>query len=373
MAESARLTLAHVDAETGFSGGEVQVFLLMEGLRERGHRCVLVSPPGSRADVEASTRGFETKPVRMRGDLDIKSVVDMARSLRELAPDVVHLHTGRATWLGALAARAAERPAITTRRMDRRVKRGWRTRLVYGRLTERVAAISPAVRRCLEEGGVDPRKIELVPSTIDPTRVVASRGRAATRASFDVASNEVVLLALASLVPRKGIDVLIDACAELARREIACVCLVAGDGVERERLEQRARTLGLAARVRFLGNRSDVGDLLAACDVFVLPARREGLGVSALEAMAAARPVVASAVGGLVDAVVEGETGLLVPPDDSRALSSALERLTRDASLRARLGNSGPARIAAGFLPEQMVASYERIYRAVLAERSARA
>ncbi|MBL8859786.1 MAG: glycosyltransferase family 4 protein [Planctomycetes bacterium] len=373
MQDAAPLCLAHVDAEMGFSGGEVQVFLLMEGLRARGHRSVLVAPPASRAESEARARGFETRAVRMRGDLDMGSVVELAGVLRELKPAVVHLHTGRATWLGGLAARAAHFPAITTRRMDRRVKRGLRTRLVYGRLVQRVAAISPAVRDNLIAGGVDPRKIELVPSTIDPARVVAHKGRAATRAELGAADDEILFVALASLVARKGLDVLIDACAVLAQRQVAFACRIAGSGEELERLQTRVAERRLATHVKFLGRRDDVGDLLAACDAFVLPARREGLGVSALEAMAAARPVVASAVGGLADAVVANETGLLVPPDDVAALAQALERIALDADLRTRLGAAGPARVKAGFLPEQMVAAYERIYREVLVQSDRRA
>src|ERR1700733_4399266 len=102
MSSHTPLCIAHVDAETGFSGGEVQVFLLMEGLRARGYRNVLVSPPNSRALDRARDRGFESQAVRMRGDLDIGAVVEMSRVLRDLAPDLVHLHTGRATWLGGL-------------------------------------------------------------------------------------------------------------------------------------------------------------------------------------------------------------------------------------------------------------------------------
>lgn len=364
MIASAPLTLVHVDAERTFSGGEVQVFLLIEGLRARGHRCVLVAPPGSRAEAEARARGIEVRAVRMRGDVDVFAVVELTRVLREIAPHVVHLHTGRATWLGALAARAAERPAISTRRMDRAVRRGWRTRLVYGRLLARVAGISPAVVRCLVEGGVDPARVDLVPSTIDPSRVAPRAGREATRASAGLAPGTFVWLALASLVPRKGLDVLVEAAGALRARapELAFAVRIAGEGPERERLEARVRALGLEGTVVFLGPRDDVGDLLAACDAFVLPSRREGLGVSALEAMAASRAVVASRVGGLAEAVVHERTGLLVPPDDVEALSRAMESLVRDRERCARLGAAGPARVREGFLPEQMVEAYERIY-----------
>lgn len=365
------LAILHVDAERGFSGGEVQVFLLIEGLRERGHRSVLVAPPGSKAESEARARGFETVAVPLASDVDVRSVLALRAAIARIAPDVVHLHTGRATWLGGWAARMARVPAITTRRMDRRVRRGLRTRIVYDRLVRRAAAISPAVARCLADGGVDPARTVLVPSAIDPRRVVAVRSRADVRAEFAVGADEVVLLSAAALVARKGLDVFLDALRDLAAKGVRPHAWLAGDGEEREALEQRIRAHALAPRVRLLGRRSDVGDLLGAADAFVLPAHREGLGVAALEAMAARLPVVASRVGGLAEAVVHERTGLLVPPGDVAELARALERVVVDGDLRRRLGANGPGRVAEGFLPDQMVDAYVRIYRDVLAEVAA--
>ncbi|MCY2959937.1 MAG: glycosyltransferase [Planctomycetota bacterium] len=371
MSTEVPLLIAHVDAERGFSGGEVQVFLLLEGLRSRGHRCVLVAPPGSRAEAEAMKRGFETRAVPLSSDLDLRSVVVLRRELSRLQPDLVHLHTGRATWLGGLAAWRAGVPAITTRRMDRRVSRGLRTRLIYGKLVQRAAAISPAVARCLTDGGVDAARITLVPSAIDPARIRPHLGREHVRAELGAGTEDVVLLSAAALVARKGLDVLIEALARLDQRGVRPRVWLAGEGEERADLQRRIEQHGLEARVRLLGRREDIGDLLAGADVFVLPARREGLGVAALEAMSARRPVVASRIGGLAEAVVDGRTGLLVPPDDAVALASALERVVLDPVLRDRLGSAGPGRVSEGFLPEQMVAAYERMYREVLAECSA--
>lgn len=365
------LSILHVDAETGFSGGEKQVFLLMEGLRARGHRCTLAAPPTSEGLARASERGFDVVPVRMRSDLDLAAVKTLQRAIGERRPDLVHLHTGRATWLGGLAARLAGAPAITTRRMDRGVKRNWRTRLVYGSLVRRAVAISGPVRDCLLAGGVAESKVTLVHSAVDPAAMRPSRARAAVRAELGAREDELVLLVLASLVERKGIDVLLRATAALRARGVELVAWIAGDGAQREELEGLARSLEIADRTRFLGRRRDANDLLGACDVFVLPARREGLGVSALEAMAAGRAIVASRVGGLAEAVRDEKDGLLVPPGDPDALAKALERVLRDDELRARLASSGPERVAQGFLAEQMVDGYEKLYRELLSERRA--
>ncbi|HZO08743.1 MAG TPA: glycosyltransferase family 4 protein [Myxococcota bacterium] len=362
------LRIAHVDAEQGFSGGEVQVFLLIEGLRGLGHEVLLLVPPRSRAEAEARRRGIEVASVRMANDLDLGAVSALRRAIEGFRAEIVHLHTGRATWLGGLAARFASVPAITTRRMDRRIRASWRNRLVYGPLVARAVAISPAVRDELARGGVDPAKISTIPSSVDPAALAPRAAREATRRALEAEEGTVVLLVLASLVRRKGLDVLLDALASLPPRPDFHLW-IAGAGPERTALEAQSERLGLSARVRFLGSRDDAPDLLAACDVYVLPSRREGLGVSALEAMAARRPVVASRVGGLGDAVVDQRTGLLVPPEDTAELARALARLLADPALRRRLGEAGPARLAEGFLASQMVAAYEKLYRSVLEER----
>lgn len=364
------LTVLHVDSETGFSGGEVQVFLLIEGLRARGHHAVLVCPPDSGSAREAARRDIEVRTVRMRNDWDLGAVRSLARAIDAVEPHVVHLHTGRATWLGALAARRAGRPALSTRRQDRRVRRGWRTRWLYGSLVRRVAAISPAVVDRLRRGGVPAERIELVSSSVDPLSVLPERGRDALRAELGAGPDDAVMLTLGALVPRKGIDVLLDALARLSTRR-PWRLWIAGDGPAAADLRRRIARLDLGERVRLLGARGDKGDLLAACDLFVHPARAEGLGVAALEAMAAGRAVVASRAGGLAHSVVEGRVGLLVPPGDAHALRAALARLVDQPELLAMLGRNGPDRVAEGFLPDQMVDAYERLYREILAEERA--
>ncbi len=362
------LSIVHVDAERGFSGGEVQVFLLLEGLRRRGHHNLLVCPPASRAEARARACGLATRTVPMRNDADLPAVWRLRRVLREVAPDLLHLHTGRATWLGALAARGLGIPVLTTRRMDRTVKRNARNRWLYRAGVRRAVAISPAVAEALLEGGVEPLRVRTIPSAVDPASLRPRRSRAAVRAAEGVAPEEPLLLALAALVRRKGIDVLLEALERLAAEGRAPRLWIAGDGPVRAALERQASAASLAERVRFLGRREDAADLLAACDVFVMPSRREGLGVAALEAMAAGRPVVASRVGGLATAVLDARTGLLVPPEDPAALAEALSTLLGDGALRARLGAAGPARVAADFGAEGMVEAYEKLYRELLTE-----
>jgi glycosyltransferase involved in cell wall biosynthesis len=175
-----------------------------------------------------------------------------------------------------------------------------------------------------------------------------------------------VVLVLANLVRRKGVDVLLEA---ISRAQLARTRLwIAGDGEERTALEAQCAHLGLGSRVRFLGRQQDKAGLILACDVLCLPSRREGMGVAALEALALGRPVLASAVGGLCEAVEDERSGLLVPPEDPAALAAALKRLESDPALRARLGAGGEHSLARGYRAENMVEDYAQLYRSVLAE-----
>jgi glycosyltransferase involved in cell wall biosynthesis len=361
------MKVVHVDAEMGYSGGEVQVFLLIEGLRERGHDALVLCPPRSRSCEEARRRGIPVHPVGMANDLHIGAILELRSALIRFRPDIVHLHTGRATWLGGLAARMLSIPAITTRRMDKPIRRGWRQRVTYGPLVARVVAISLAVQEELLAGGVPPEKVSLIHDAVDPHAFESSPDRNLTRSALGTGAGAIVLLTVAALVRRKGHDVLLEALARSRHPDL--VLWIAGDGPERGPLEAQAQRLGLSERVRFLGSRKDVPDLLAACDISVLPSRHEGLGVSALEAMAARRPVVASRVGGLAEAVVDGQTGLLVRPEDPLELACALDRLAAEPQLCRRLGESGPARVSEGFLASQMVDAYDELYGTVLEER----
>lgn len=365
------LAIAHVDCERGFSGGEVQVFLLMEGLAARGHRQCLVCPPGSGSAQELTRRGLDVDclEVTARGDWDLLAPRRMARALEGFGPEVVHLHTGRSTWHGSRAAARLGLPSITTRRMDRPVKRNWRTALIYERLVDRAVAIAPAVADRLRDGGVPPAKLRTIWSVVDPARIVADEPRAALRAQFGMTPGEVAVVAAASLVRRKGLDLLLEA---LAGLDVGWPVRlwIAGEGPERAALVARAERPDLAGRVTFLGRLDAIGDLLSAADVAALPSRAEGLGVAALEAMAAGLPVLASRVGGLGQAVVDGETGLLVAPESVDEIRDALARLAAEPELRAALGAGGRARVREHFLPEHMVVAYERLYREVLEERT---
>jgi glycosyltransferase involved in cell wall biosynthesis len=175
------------------------------------------------------------------------------------------------------------------------------------------------------------------------------------------------IVTVANLRPEKGHDTLIAAMPPVLRRRPELEFVFAGDGPCRERLEALARTTRVADRVRFVGHAEDVAGLLASSDLFVLPSRSEAFPNSVLEAMAAGLPVVATRVGGITELVEHQRTGVLVPPDDERALSFALLDLVQWPAHAARLGEAARSTVASRYSFDQMVSAFDRIYREQLA------
>ena len=175
-----------------------------------------------------------------------------------------------------------------------------------------------------------------------------------------------MLLGLGRLVPQKGYDVALRAFASVRERHPDAVLVIAGEGPERTELERLGQELGLGESVRFPGRAGDVAAWLQRAEVLVHPARWEGFGLVLLEAMLASLPVVATRVSAIPEIVVDGETGLLVPANDSVALAAALGHVLDDPALARQLAEAGLARARRDFSVERMATATAEVYRRAL-------
>jgi len=344
------MRVLHVDPERAWGGGEVQVLALVSVLAARGHASTVAAHPEGPLARAAAAAGARIIPLGIANHFDVRA----ALVLRRLAPgfDVVHFHTARAHALAPLSRGRGAR-LVVTRRMDYVPAGGPYVRFLYNRAVDAVIAISEGVRTALIRVGVRAERIRVVPSGIDARALAAPpAARAAVRREWGLGDDEVAVVALGALEVRKGHAVLLAAAAGLASAAPRLRYVFCGEGRQAKALAGAAAALDGAARL--VGFRRDVAACLAAADIVALPSLQEGLGVAALEAMAAGRPVVASRVGGLAEAVVHEETGLLVLPGDPTALAAALARLARDPDLRTRLGVAGHARVLARYTATRM-------------------
>lgn len=357
------LRTLHVDTELSWRGGEQQALYLARGLAARGHRAEVAAASGSELARRAREAGLDVFEVVARGELAPRAILSLAGRLKRGAFDLVHAHTSHAHTLAAIAARLAGVPVVVSRRVDFRRRRSPFSAWKYRRLGDRFVAISAAVRDVLVADGVAPGRISVVPSGIDPRRLEGADGARARR-SLGL-EDEPLVGSVAHFAAHKGLDVLIAAAPAVLARFPRARFLLAGDGECAADLKAQAAPLRDA--VLFPGFRADVPDLLAACDVVACPSRMEGLNTTNLDALCLARPLVASRAGGIPEAVVDGETGLLVPPEDPAALAAAIVRLLADRALAEKLGAAGRARVLERFTVDAMVEGTLAVYRGVVA------
>jgi glycosyltransferase involved in cell wall biosynthesis len=359
----------------GFGGAERALLDLVCGLDRRRWRVVLAHHPGPGVDPlvrAARAAGAEcwALPGLPEGLEGARRAPRLTRALRARRPDVFHAHL---TWPLACkyplaAAVAARVPAVVATHhafppftLARRTL--VQQRLLGRRLGAIVAVSEDTARRLRLMFGWPPEKLRVIRNAVG-TRAPGGPSDQTLRDELSSGGERPVVLTVSRLEERKGHNTLLDAVALMPAVQL----VLAGDGDERSRLEARAHALGIAGRVRFLGHRSDVDDLLACADVAVLPSHDEALPLTALEAMAAARPLVATDVGGTREAVVHGRTGLLVPPADPPALAAAMSSLLADRVLAARLGEAGRDRVHSLFSHERMLTAYTALYDQLLAD-----
>jgi glycosyltransferase involved in cell wall biosynthesis len=366
-------TVVHFTDGDDFGGTEQVVLQLLSGLDRRRWRPVLMHHDGvsvKRLAARAEEVGadFRVVPrVSRRSDI-LRRFLPLVRAIRAEHPAVFHAHlpaplSGK---YGLLAARLSGVPAvIATAHLFTDVPPGLGADLnhrVARACIDRYIAVSEEVsRRMRARFRVPASKIRIVRNGIDLDRYCRAADPRLRRALAGDAPRALVLT-VARLDPQKGHEYLLAAAPAIPH----AVFVFAGEGAERPRLEEMARALGVGDRVRFLGHRSDIPDLLAVCDVFVLPSLYEGLPLAVLEAMAAAKPVIATAVGGTDEAVINGESGLLVPSAEPAALAAAIRTVLGDAAVARRLGEAGQIRVRREFSAGRMIAEVSGVYEDLL-------
>ncbi len=356
-------------AEVG--GAQTYVASLLPALVGRFDVTVAAHGAGPLRDA-AETAGARFVPLKsVRRAIsplrDLAGLVELVRLLRRERPDILHASSSKAGVLGRIAGRIAGVPIriFTVHGWAFAAHSGvssqlyrWADRFVRPLTTVTICVSQRERSAGLAAGTCDADRTVVIPNAVDLEGVPRTKldGRDLPR-----------IVAVGRLKAPKDFPTLVRALARLEPGSFEA--LVVGDGPDRQQLEDEIGALGLNARVQLAGERSDVPELLAAADVFVLSSSSEGMPVSVLEAMAAGLPVVASRVGGVPEQVTHGETGLLVEPGDADDLAAALARLVQDGELRGRLGAAGRARAEQAFALEPFRRAHLELYSRELAKR----
>jgi glycosyltransferase involved in cell wall biosynthesis len=388
-AEGSPIRVLRVIARLNMGGPALHVTYLARGLAARGYETTLVAGDVGRGEQSmafvAERAGVEV--VRLPGlSREVSPVRDavaawrVARIIRRVRPDVVHTHPAKAGAIGraaALLAGPGRRPVVV-HTFHGHVLRGYfgtmgtllfrAIETALARVTDRLIAVSPEVRDELVGLRVAPReKFSVVRLGIELEPRVRFEGDATeVRRRHGIPADKFVVGWFGRMTAVKRTDDLLTMLAGVRERGIDALLLLVGDGDDRVRLEQRAHDLGLARSCLFAGYQEDVAPWYAICDVVVLTSASEGTPVTIIEALAAARPVVATRVGGVPDVVDEGETGFLVRPRDTHALAERLEILARDPERRFAMGEAGRQRMLERYAVDRLVSDVDALYRELL-------
>jgi glycosyltransferase involved in cell wall biosynthesis len=359
----------------GPGGAEVMLLHLAVELRRRGHFVLPVGPQVGSGWLAQRFResGFEPATFILRSPVDVRCWRGLVALLRDRRIDVVHSHEFTMAVYGGVAAHSLSVPHVITMHGGRYYAERWRRRAALGW----AAARSRALVGVSDATADDLRRT--LPSVAGRVRVVpngipfVAGNRAEARTRLGLADAQRLILAVGNLYPVKGHDVLLRAFAMIANDPAASEwsVAIAGRGEAEASLRLLAAELGIADRVRLLGLRSDVPDLLAAADLFVLPSRSEGLPLALIEAMAASLPIVSTDVGGIAEVVARDVEARLVPPENPARMASALSNLIGDPNRRLALGHAARQRATSAYGVESMGDRYEALYDAAPGEAGA--
>jgi glycosyltransferase involved in cell wall biosynthesis len=356
------------------AGVEEHSLSLLARLREFGFQPWLAAPPAllRAMDSDLETAGVERLSLEFSSPLDLAAGARLARFVRRRRVALLHTHSFAASLAGAAVARMAGVGAVLETchgpevwRMGRRLRGSFWIDRQVGRLVDLFIAVShAAARHLIERKRVSQSKVRVIHNGRDFSRYrpLGAETRARIRAALGIGAGP-ALLAVARLDEQKGHRYLLDAAARLSARWPELVVLLAGEGPLEAALRGQSARLGIERRVRFLGYRADVPELLHAADVVVLPSLYEGLPLVAIETLAAARPLVATAVDGTPEAVADAKTGLLVAPGDGAALAGAIGRMLEDPTLAARMAAAGRESVRENFALERQIEQTIAVYR----------
>ena len=359
------LRVLHIDTEKTWRGGEQQALYLAQGLQRRGVEQLCVGRPGMPYVERCGAAGIDVEAIEMHGEGDVLGMRRLSALFRRWRPDIIHMHTSHAHTLGVVARRwSGVGCTVVSRRVDFTIYRNFLRlswfKYRYG--VDRYIAISNGIKRQMVADGIPEQRIDVVHSGIDPSRFhgVASHD---FRSEFGLPTDARIIGNVAAFGWHKAQEFLVRAMPRVLESEPTAYAFLIGEGELRPKIEEEVRALGLADRILFTGFRTDVPSLIRGMDCFVMCSVLEGLCTSLLDALALECPAVGSAVGGIPEVLVDGETGLTVAPRDPVALADAIVRVLTDSALADRLRAAGLRHVHDGFTVDAMVDGNLGVYR----------
>ncbi|MGH7492525.1 MAG: glycosyltransferase family 4 protein [bacterium] len=349
-----------------WGGAEVWLMDVMHGLQARGHQVTLVCRPGTILEKNATSEGFEVFALHMRSDFDPVVIWKIMRVLHRKQIQVICTNMDKELRCGGVAAKLAGNVAvIPSREVDYPLKNKLRYRFTYNFLSDYILANSHSTRKTLLQNApwLDPNKIAVVYKGIDPRPYLDELEQGAgLRRELNLTPATPLVGFVGQIIERKGIRDIVQCIPIVAQQLPQVKFLFVGEGALQDFLAAKTRELGVTTQTIFTGFRKDIPAVMKAIEVLLLPSSVEGFGYVLIEAMAAARPVVATNVSSIPEIVQHGATGLLVEVHRPQQLAQAILRILQDENLKRSMGQKGRALMLEKFTLARMVSQIEAIF-----------
>lgn len=355
------LTILHTESSSGWGGQENRTVHEGVGLKRLGDRVIVLCRPEARIKVKAEAAGLEVRTHALRSSFDIGAVRFVMNLIKKEKVDVVSTHSGKDSLICSVAARLSRRRPVIVR--TRHLALPITSKTSYSILPHKVVTVSEYVRKYLvEDRGIDRNKVVSIPTGIDLTRFDPENVRDTLREDLGIDKGTPVVGTVAILRRKKGHHLLLDAIPGILKEVPGAIFVFAGEGPQRHNIEAKIKELNLDRHVFILGLRGDVPAVIAGFDLFVLPTLQEALGTSIIEASAMGKAVVATRIGGIPEVVDDNVTGMLVEPENPRALAAAVIKLLKNEKLRKSMGEAGRKLVEREYSTERMVERMHDLY-----------
>ncbi len=359
------IRIAFIDKQRSWTGQTKRTLLIAGHLDRRRFEPLAICQPGSVLAAKLRDQDIPVFEVPMNGTHQFTAVFKFKRIFKEHRVDLVDTHGYRDHIISVAAVRlAGTRVLLRTKHNSSPLKSGVFSRFVYNNLTDRVIAISDYIRQVLIQSGMHPQNVVTIHSAVDTDRFRPRDKSPEILREFGLNARIPVVGTVARIHQSKGFEHLLQAIAAVVKNGVDCRFVIVGKG--REKLAGRLKALDIEKYVITVGYREDVPELLSIFDFFVLPSLREGLGTAILEAMAMGKPVVATQVGGIPEAIKHGGNGLLVPPADASALAAAIKQLLAAPDRLPAMGRQSRMLAERHFNQNAMIAKTESFFRRML-------
>lgn len=364
------ITVIHVDTERTWRGGEGQVFKLAQGLVDYGFESIIAAPVKSALMDKARSAGMRVLPLRSTNEISIVQVLDLLKGARRYNAGLFHVHTSHGLLSSAVVKKIISHrmKVVYSRRTDFHLKTNFLklSRSKYRRCADRIISVSDGIKRVLVEDGVPEDLVTTIHSGIDLTGFNPSDNGMDIRKEFGISPETVLVGMVAALAHHKDPVNFVRAAEIIGSQEPEVHFILVGAGPMWEDVRKILADSRIGSRFVLPGFRNDIPQLLAAIDIFCMSSREEGLCTSILDAMAMAKPVVATCAGGIPEAVKDEFTGLLVPIQDPQSMASAVMSLIGNPQRRLAMGAAGRRRVEVFFNIKDTVSKTAEIYRELL-------